>query len=139
MAENRFNQTVLKWLCEAGWFEGRDASGIFLNESCAFELLPSAVKVLSEFYGLKIGKLTADFQGTRDVLVVGHLLMSKVQLDDCIEHFGKSLTPVGYLLDSACYLMISETGEVFLYSLLGDSRELADSFDEALRVVLLGF
>jgi hypothetical protein len=141
---DRFSPETERLLRASGWFEGRTVPALVeawraeLETPGGFALSPAARQVLSEFGGLHIQAKGAGIACARSDIDLNPLL-AKCEEDrfssfNCLQ--GKQLFPLGEADLGHLFVAIDGGGNVYL--VMQFVVYVADSFDAALEVLLLG-
>jgi hypothetical protein len=134
---NRFSETVLEMLTEAGRFLGRDViDSVKMPEE--FEIFPAAIEALKEFGHLRVGEEGDGIECARSTIVFEPTLASGDW--DWFSFYSNllqtSLYPLGEVNDDNIYLSVDPKGRVFL--VWQDLMFVDDNFDKALEKILTG-
>ena len=133
----RFSEPVVTLLIKAGWYEERNVLSQ-LTLPLGFEHFKAADTILAEFGGLKIGECGRGIERATSDLEIDPSLCDGLegQLAEASDRRKVKLYPLGEVHHGHGCVIVDEIGIIYL---LSDVLEKwADSFDEALEILLLG-
>ena len=134
---NRFSDTVLEMLKEAGWFPGRNVIDT-VELPKEYEIFPAAIEALMEFGHLQVGQDAPGIECARSIIVFEPTLSSGAW-DWCLIYsklLGTDLYLLGEVDNQNIHLAIDPQGRVFLVS--QDLMFVDDNFDTALEKIVAG-
>ena len=134
----RFNKSVEELLLKAGWFEGRQWSG--LSQVIGPDVPDAARCILAEFGWLRMGKVGPGLEHATSDLDLdptkGDSIADSAELQQWCKANEKTVFPLGEAHRGQGVLLVDESGNIYLY---GEGLFLvARNFDDALEVLLMG-